>query len=113
MDKYIKGMNQTFVYWAFTKRSGTGEILFSDPVEISGRKEDETEVVRTTDGREIVSKAKIFVDRNLILNSYLYEGELSDVTGESPQNVDGSFEIKVSGSSPNLAGTVELLWVII
>jgi len=113
LDKYVKGMNQTFVYWEHLKRSGTGQNTYSDPIEIKGRKEDESEVVRTRDGREIVSKAKIFVDRKLKLNSYLYEGLLTDITGEAPENVDEAYEVMISGASPNLSGTVELLWVVI
>ena len=111
MDKYVKNMNQTFVYWGTPARSGTGDFTFSAPVEIKGRKEDVVEIIRQKDGSEVVSTAVVFVDRKLALNGYLVEGDLNTYAAVNPQDIDGAYQIMAMGSSPNLSGTVELLWV--
>lgn len=111
MDKYVKNMNQTFVYWGSPVNDGSGGFTFAAPVEIKGRMEDCMEIVRSKDGRELVSTAQVFVDRELDMDGYLVEGNLDTYAAVNPQDIAEAFQIMTKGSSPNLAGTIELLWV--
>jgi hypothetical protein len=104
-------MNQNFVYWGSPDRSGTGDFTFAAPIQIKGRKEDVCEIIRTKDNRELVSTAMVFVDRELEFNGYLVEGELADYVAVNPQDAVNCYQIMAAGSSPNLSGTIKLLWV--
>jgi hypothetical protein len=84
---------QTAVYWASPVNDGYGTFTFDDPVEISCRWEDKSQVTISDmkrgslgQGKEITSDAEILVTQDLDKNGYLYLGSLSDLTDAEKAN---------------------------
>lgn len=99
---------QTAVYWGSPTNDGYGTKTFSDPIEISCRWEDKTDVVTDNEGKEIVSRALVYVTQDIDEEGYLYLGDLDDLDSEQeadPQGVDGAFEIKRFDKSPEIRQT--------
>lgn len=89
---------QILTYWAATP-NGNGGYDFSAPVIMRGRWEDRADLVRTPSGDEIVSKAIVYVDCDVVIGGYLYLGDTED---EDPAEVTGAYEIKQFHKIPGL-----------
>lgn len=90
---------------------GYGSYSFASPVEINCRWEDKLDIVRNAAGVEVVSTSRVFVDREILTDSFMYLGLLSEVTGQNPQSITGAFQVISFISSPNIAGTERILSV--
>lgn len=88
---------QKAVYWAPCTLTDQGVPAYSTGVEISCRWDDTTEVVRASNGKEIVCKAKILTVTDLLKQGYLYRGTLASLSTEqkaNPRLVETAYEIQ-------------------
>jgi hypothetical protein len=88
---------QKAVYWAPNSLSNEGMRTFSIGVEISCRWDDTIEVVRASNGQEIVCKAKILTTTDLLEQGYLYRGTLASLSvaqKADPRLVETAYEIR-------------------
>jgi hypothetical protein len=87
----VSKLNQTAVYWGNPQKDGYGGFTYDDPVEIDCRWEDMTQVVRSLNGEEFISRGEVFVNTVLEENGLLYLGTIDDLLdseGESSGEVD-------------------------
>lgn len=90
---------QTATYWALSGNDGYGGKTFSTPTSITVFWQDVQQKYVDESGEEKVSKAKVFLEQDVTLGSYLY---LGTSTESSPYDVDGSYEIKAFSKIPSL-----------
>lgn len=91
-------MHETLTYWAPSGNTPDGGSGFAAPVEIAGRWQHKQTLFRDTQGRERVSDAIVYVDRELQTQGYLLRGEST----ESDPRVAGAKEIRAKQDSPSL-----------
>lgn len=107
---------QTAVYWANPVKNGWGGYDYDDPVEISCRWEEKTEVVSRVGGagkrgEELVSFAQIFVTEDVVEEGYLFLGDLDDLADlsssadDNPEGIDGAYKIIKFEKIPGLRST--------
>lgn len=111
MDIQTRKLNQSAVYWAVTGKDGFNTYTYSAPVEIVCRWSDKTEIVKSSKGEEVVSTAKVFVDRIMKQEDYLQLGDLEVSTPASPFNAKQAYPIIRTDSVPNIKATEVLLSV--
>lgn len=100
-------LNQTLVYWGNPKDDGEGGYTFDDPIEIRGRCEYRTEIVRSDMNEELVSRARIYLEQPLDNGGYLFLGTLEDPKlGDSmhPDDTDEAMRILSQDQIPRLKG---------
>lgn len=108
ISKYLK---QTAVLWTIDSANGYGELAFYTPEEISVRWEERNEVFVSVDGNNLTSKAVIHTNQDIVPNSYMYLGELDDLTTEeqaNPKLVSDAYAVKAFRKVPDLKGTTYL-----
>ena len=110
---------QTAVYWGNPKDDGYGGFTFDDPVNISCRWEDKTQIVSTMDGQETSSDSEVLVTQDLDYNGYLYLGTLEelleDYTEEelaNPMNVPTAKAIISKSKIPMIKSTKEFVRIV-
>ena len=97
---------QPAVYWQYDGSDGQGGSKFLDPVEISIRWDEGTEVVSDSRGQEFVSRTQVLTPDDLVEQSYLKLGSLSEINEElSPMNIVGAFPIKKMDRYPLFRST--------
>lgn len=94
-------LNDTIVYWGSPTNDGYGSFTYAEPIEITGRWVNGTELVTSTDGKEIVSTAQVQVDRDLEEDGYLYLGSLESYM-DDPKDLDGAYVIKKVMKTPTV-----------
>jgi hypothetical protein len=100
---------QTAVYWGTPTEDNYGGKTFAAPVEIACRWVDKSEIIASTTGQELVSRAMVHVLQDLDEQGYLYLGTLADLSATeeaNPKIVTGAFEIKQFHKVPSLDGSV-------
>ena len=104
-----KHLSQTLVYWGNPQSDGRGKYTYDDPVELIGRTESKSELVRSYKGKEVVSRAIVWLDQEVDEAGYLYLGTLNDLDSnpDDPTVVDGSAEVLVMSKNPSLGSTTE------
>jgi len=105
MSFLTRNLNQTVVYWGTPSPDGFGGNTFATYVEINGRWEDSSEKFINPEGEEVVSKAMIFLDQDVDIGGWLYLGDTDDISSanqDSPENVDGAYEIRAFMKTPNI-----------
>jgi len=114
IEKFIEKVSvQTAVYWGSPTNDGYGGKTFADPVEIDCRWEDRTDVLRTSAGNEVVSKAKVLVTQDLDEEGFLYLGELDDLdSAPIPSEVDGAHKIVRFDKIPMIKKTDEFVRIV-
>jgi len=116
-SRFTSGLlNQTAVYWGNPTPNGEGGYSYDAPVEISCRWELRQELIRDDVGRELRSKARIFVGQDLDDHGYLYLGDLDDLDSDEqvdPATVTAAFEIKMKEEVPDIKGArpVRVVWL--
>lgn len=70
---------QTIVYWGNPVDAGYGEYTYDDPVEILGRWEVVNEIIIGSNGKETVSRARVFLKQEVDEEGAMYLGSLSDL----------------------------------
>lgn len=92
-------MLQTATYWSPPVANGWGGGSFAAPVEIACRWEDKTQLIRDRDGREVVSMATVYPDRELYEDGWLYLGSSA---AADPHEVEGAYQIKSFRKVPDM-----------
>lgn len=88
-------------WWRVTGGDGFGGDTFAAPVLIDGRWEDRQETFYgALDRRELVSKAVVFVDRDMAVGDYLLQGD--QVGQSSPVALPGALKIQRYDKIPDL-----------
>lgn len=108
MSMFTRNLKQTIVYWGTPVADGYGGYTFNTPIEIKGRWEDSQQVFVDSSGVQSISKAVIYVDRDVSIESYLYLGDLDDIASSdesNPKNVSGAYMIKSFNKIPNIKTT--------
>ena len=113
---YIKKhLKQTLLYWGNPTSDGRGKNTFDTAVELKGRVESQSEVVRTNLGKEVVSRAIVWLDQEVDEGGYLALGTLDDSALDSdpddPYAVNGSSEILVMTKNVRLGSTTQFEYI--
>lgn len=101
---YTHNMHETLTYWAPAGNTASGGRTFAAPVEISGRWQNRQVLFRDAHGKERVSEAVVYVDRELENEGWLYRGS----SAEADPRDAGAKEIRSKQDSPSL-GNEEIL----
>lgn len=75
-----RACKQTIVYWGNPVDDGYGGYTYDDPVEILGRWEEMNEVVLGSDGKELVSRVRVFLTQEVDEEGAMYLGALTDLS---------------------------------
>lgn len=107
IDRLMKKVTKddTAVYWANPVVSADGSFTFDTPVEVNCFWNDVNELIRTDDGREVVSRAKVYVVQDLDDKGMLFHGKLTDLTTaqkNDPRTVDNAYEVKKIMKVPSI-----------
>ena len=103
---------QIAVYWGTPVSDGYGGINFDDSVEIKCRWDGKIQMVKGSDGREVVSKAELLITQDVDEGGYLYLGTLDNLdSGEedNPITIDGAWEILVFTKNPLFKSSTEFV----
>lgn len=104
MTYITRNLNQDLVYWSPATDDGFGNKTFPTPIQIKGRWEDYIEVVKNKMGEQIVSKAKLYIDRPVMEHGYIIKGVLFDYQDSNPLEIDAE-EILKYEEIPNIRNT--------
>ena len=102
-----KHLHQTMIYWGNPKNDGEGTYTFDAPIEIRGRCEYRTELVRTETGEEKVSRARVYLEQEVDQGGYLYLGSLEDSDVPpypNPEEMDEAMRILSLDIFPRITG---------
>jgi len=102
-----KILKNTAVYWAPENEFDEyGAPIPQAPVEIACRWEEELKEVIDLNGTTRISKAQVYVDRDVEIGGILMLGELSDITdATNPKENSGAWEILMFQKMPNIKAT--------
>jgi len=93
--------NQTLVYWPHdTQYNLDGEQSFSASTTFKGRFEETNEVFTDAFGKEHISNAVVYAERDFTLSGYILNSSSS--TSSNPANLAGAYEIKKIMKTPSL-----------
>ncbi len=81
-DFINRACKQTIVYWANPVRDAYSNFTYDSPVEILGRWEEVNEVILGTDGKELISQARVYLKQVVSIEGAMYLGELTDLSSE-------------------------------
>ncbi len=106
---------QDAVYWSLTA-AGIKYDTFGNPVnavqpiQIKCRWDGSQEEFLDSEGTKRMSQAVVFVDRDVDIGGYLFEGVVADLQNQTdPRKNSEAFEIKAFKRTPNLKATEFLL----
>lgn len=106
MPAYTRNMNQICTYWAKSGVDVYGKPTYAAPVTLACRWEDKSELVRTPDGREVVSSSIVYPAGELVVGSWLALGDQTSTA--TPAEYGDAHEIIARGKSPDLRATTIL-----
>ena len=111
-----RNLKQTVVYWGNPQPDGYGGYVFDAAVEISARWQDKQQLFVDRQGNEAVSRAVVYVDRDVDIGGYLYLGTLDDldsVQEADPYDVSGAWPIRAFAKTPDITGEffVRKVWI--
>ena len=89
---------QNITYWTPQGVGPEGEV-YNTPVTVQGRWEERSEEYMTPSGEEKVSRAIVYLDLYLPIDTYLYEGTSAVA---DPREVDGAQQVQQCVKIPNL-----------
>jgi len=119
MTSWTSGLNQVATYWAPSGNDGYGGKSLSAPVLINCRWQNTSVLFRDAAGREFMSQAVVYPDRELEVRGLV---ALGDHTGAVLAGEDGdedtrpsaqALEIRQSGASPALHSDLILYKVVL
>ena len=93
----LKYLKDTAVIWVLSGRNAYGELSFVSGAEIPVRWEDRNEVFTSKDGKVLTSRAVVHVNQDIVPDSFMYLGVLTDLSAEQitdPKLVDAAYSIK-------------------
>ena len=94
MSLLTKDYPQTISHWTKGDKDVYGKPTWSGPVSLSGLWEVKQETIIDVNGREIVSKASVFLNSSVAIGDFLYLGTI-DSSELDPATVDNAWEVKV------------------
>ena len=102
---------QDAIYWARVGYDVNGQPTYDSPVGIECRWEDTAEEFIDAQGTRCVSRAVVYVDREVTIGGVLMLGDVdsSGLEEEYPLENEGAVEIKQFSKMPNLKATEYLL----
>lgn len=108
-------LQQTAVLWTNPILDGFGGRTFDDGIEIQCRWEQRQELFVDAAGREVLSRAVVYIDRDVAVHDYLFLGELVDLASgeDEPFGNADAFEVRAFKSVPSLDATrhVRMAWL--
>lgn len=111
----IDQLQQTAVLWTNPVLDGFGGRTFDDGIEIACRWENRQELFVDAQGRQVLSRAVVFVDRDIAVHDFLFLGELSDLASgeDQPFTNTNAFEVRAYKSIPSLKADrhVRTVWL--
>jgi hypothetical protein len=105
---YTRKMKQTATYWAPGAAGPTGQATFAAPITLSCRWEDKQVLFKDSNGKDSVSQAIVYVDRQLAVEGFIYLGVS---VGTDPRGI--GHEIKAVGKTVNVRAKKRLNKVIV
>lgn len=100
MADYTDDMPHTATYWALTGVDGFNKPTYANPVTLACRWQNKAELVRTPEGREVVSASVIYPEYEVLVGGCLALGDQTATA--DPQTLAAANEIISVGSSPDL-----------
>ncbi len=103
-----KLLTQTAVYWSPSSVDGWGVQTFADPVEVSVRWVEKTEMFIGGNGKEQISSAVVLLDQDVEEEGYLFLGDLDDLdSGQEadPMTANTAFQIRAVKKVPDFRGS--------
>lgn len=94
------------MYWGSPNATEDGSLSLATPVEINCMWHDTSEVFKDKNGKEKVSRAKVFVTQDIDDEGILYHGRLDDLTAAQKSNpliLNTAFEIAAINKVPQLS----------
>jgi hypothetical protein len=92
------GLRQDITKWSTTPDS-FGGYSFGAPVALKGRWEDRVEIFRNPTGEEEASRAVVFLDADVDVNDYIYQGTS---VASDPTTVTGAWRVRAFVKTPDL-----------
>ncbi len=109
IERFIQSVCvQTAVYWSKGPNDGFGTRVYGTPVEIACRWAIEHEVLKTADGKEVISGSGILVTQDLEEEGLLLLGTLDSLTAiqkKNPLTITGIQEIRAFEKVPMIKST--------
>ena len=102
MSYLTRNLRQSVTYWSPGTPDGFGGVSFGTPVVVKGRWEDRTNLFVDIDGNEARSSTRVYLDRDVELNGFLF---LGSSTATDPKTVSDAKEIRDFRKTPNLQAT--------
>lgn len=113
IDQMIKrNLTETAVYWAVTGKNKYNEKTFATPDEIDCRWEDRVDVVKDSQGKEVRTRARVFVNTNVQEQGYLFRGKKKDLDSadeENPYDATEAYEIKRKERVPAIGSKTKFM----
>ena len=81
---------------------GDGKPTYAAPEAISVRWATHVESMRDAEGEEFVSRAKVFVPRDMRPGDVLNLGAMTSATPANPWDAEDSFKVRVFSSTPDI-----------
>lgn len=108
--------NQRAVLWSFSGTDKFGQPTFAAAVEIAVRWEDRQEVFVDPSAKEVVSRAVVYPEQAVTVQSILYLGTLASLSSQQkadPLSFQQAFVVRGRSSVPNVPGTfvLEKVWL--
>ena len=107
MSLITRMRKQKAVLWATPTPDGSGDWTFATAVEIDCRWEDKQQMVTDAQGKQVLCKAKVYVDRDIAAGSFLWLGTLVSLPSDhtNPRLISGASQVLSFGKLPNLKAT--------
>lgn len=103
----IKYLIHKAVLWPYSTKNGYGELVFGTAVGIAVRWEERSELFISKNGKELVSRAICHINQDIVPDSFMYLGELSDLSTAQkadPKLVTDAFSVKAFRSIDSVTG---------
>jgi hypothetical protein len=95
-----KNLHQDITYWPPSGgQNEFGHAIMGTPEVIKGRWENMNQQIRKPSGEEVMSRAEVFVDRDLQISGFLAQG---DQTAAADYIAAGALEIQDFRTTPDL-----------
>ncbi len=94
-------MHDDVTHWPVSGSDGFGGFAFGTPVKIKGRWEDKNILFLALTGEEEVSNAIVYTPTQIPNGDYLAKGDF--VVTADPTTIDGTFRVRASNRSTDLA----------
>lgn len=95
----IANLRDTITYWAPTGESVEGKTTWASPIQYKARYEEKTEIVKDAQGKDVNSKARVYLEDNVALGGYIFNGKSKET---NPTTVSGAYEIISKGRTSDL-----------